>query len=106
LGEVLVPSVQVEGLNHAVDDQGYLRDPAAWSEDVARHFAVLEGIGPLTADHWKVIRYLHDYYVECGVIPVFRKICKGTGLKLKDVYALFPPRPMAVACRLAGLPKP
>ncbi len=53
-----------------------------------------------------LIRYVHAYYVECGVVPIFRKVCKGTGLKLKDVYALFPPRPIAVACRIAGLPKP
>jgi len=40
------------------------------------------------------------------VTPMIRKLCKSTGFKLNEIYALFPSGPAKGACKVAGLPKP
>jgi len=35
-----------------------------------------------------------------------RSLCKQSGLKLQELYGLFPKGPARGACRIAGLPKP
>ena len=66
----------------------------------------MEGIGELTEDHWKVIRYLRNYCLQFGIAPMIRKLCKETGFHLKKVYELFPSGPAKGACKVAGLAKP
>ena len=65
-----------------------------------------EGIGQLTEGHWKVIHYIRNYYLQFGIAPMIRKVCKETGFSLKEIYNLFPSGPAKGACKLAGLPKP
>jgi tRNA 2-thiouridine synthesizing protein E len=89
-----------------VDDDGYLRDFAAWSEDVAAALAADEGIAALTADHWTVIGYLRAFQAEKGTAPMIRVLCRETGMTLQRIYDLFPGGPAKCACRVAGLPKP
>ena len=65
-----------------------------------------EGVAELTESHWKVINYLRNYYLQFGIAPMIRKLCKETGFKLNEIYQLFPSGPAKGACKLAGLPKP
>jgi tRNA 2-thiouridine synthesizing protein E len=96
----------LNGKHFEVDEDGFIQDTNQWSEDVARAFAKLEGIGELTEEHWKVIRFLRGYYLQFGTAPMIRKLCKETGFQLKYIYQLFPTGPAKGACKLAGLPKP
>jgi TusE/DsrC/DsvC family sulfur relay protein len=89
-----------------VDEDGFIQEPDKWNEDVAAALATTEGINDLTQDHWKVMNYLRNYYLEFGVAPMIRKLCKETGYPLKQIYELFPSGPAKGACKLAGLPKP
>jgi tRNA 2-thiouridine synthesizing protein E len=89
-----------------VDEDGFIQEPDRWDENVAAALATTEGIDTLTDDHWKVMNYLRNYYLEFGVAPMIRKLCKETGFKLKEIYELFPSGPAKGACKLAGLPKP
>jgi TusE/DsrC/DsvC family sulfur relay protein len=89
-----------------VDEDGFIQEPDRWDENVAAALATTEGIDALTDDHWKVMNYLRNYYLEFGVAPMIRKLCKETGFKLKEIYELFPSGPAKGACKLAGLPKP
>jgi TusE/DsrC/DsvC family sulfur relay protein len=91
---------------YEVDGDGFLKDPDIWSKTVAETFAQEDGISELTEDHWKVIDVIREHYLENGNAPMVRKICKSTGLKLKEIYELFPLGPARGACRVAGLPKP
>ena len=97
---------EVKGRTYPVDEDGFLQEPEIWNDAVAQDFALTEGIEDLTGDHWKVIRYLRNYYLEFGIAPMVRKVCKETGYKLKEIYDLFPSGPAKGACKLAGLPKP
>jgi tRNA 2-thiouridine synthesizing protein E len=101
-----VPTFEVEGKKYDVDEDGFLQEPALWTEDVAKDFAKSESIDALTEGHWKVINYIRNYYLQFGIAPMVRKVCKETGYKLSDIYQLFPSGPAKGACKLAGLPKP
>ena len=101
-----MPSYQCEGKVYDVDEDGFLQDPDLWNDDVAKDFMSTEGITELTEDHWKVIHYIRDYYLQFGIAPMVRKVCKQTGFSLKEIYNLFPSGPAKGACKLAGLPKP
>ena len=89
-----------------IDEDGFIQEPERWDEEVAAALAVTEGVDDLTDDHWKVVNYLREYYLEFGVAPMIRKLCKSTGFKLKQIYELFPSGPAKGACKVAGLPKP
>ncbi len=101
-----MPNYECEGRVYEVDEDGFLQDPSLWNKDVAKDFKGTEGITELTEDHWKVINYIRDYYLEFGIAPMVRKVCKQTGFTLKQIYTLFPSGPAKGACKLAGLPKP
>ncbi len=85
---------------------GSCRIRTQWDDAMAKALAEQEGIKELTEEHWKVIRFLREYYLKFGVAPMIRKLTKETGMPLKHIYELFPTGPAKGACKLAGLPKP
>ena len=89
-----------------MDGDGFMQQPELWNDEVAAVIAKADDIENLTEDHWKVIRIIRQDYEEKGLAPMVRVICKETGLKLKQIYELFPLGPARGACRVAGLPKP
>ena len=89
-----------------VDEDGFIQDPSAWDEGVATDLAKTEGVDDMGENHWKVVNYLREYYLEYNMAPMIRKLCKTTGFKLKEIYELFPSGPAKGACKVAGLPKP
>jgi tRNA 2-thiouridine synthesizing protein E len=89
-----------------MDGDGFILQPELWNDEVAKAIAQADDINDLTEDHWKVIRIIRQNYEEKGLAPMVRVICKETGLKLKQIYELFPLGPARGACRVAGLPKP
>jgi tRNA 2-thiouridine synthesizing protein E len=101
-----MPTLEIDGRTFEVDEDGFLKDPNVWNEEVARLFAKTEGIENMTDDHWKVVNYLRDYYTQFNIAPMIRKLCKDSGFKLKQIYELFPSGPAKGACKVAGLPKP
>lgn len=101
-----MPIFEVQGKSYEVDEDGFLQNPEIWNEDVAKDFSTTEGVTELTEEHWKVIHYLRNYYLQYGIAPMIRKLCKETGFKLNKIYDLFPSGPAKGACKLAGLPKP
>jgi tRNA 2-thiouridine synthesizing protein E len=104
--EVIMPVIELEGIPIDVDEDGFIQDPALWNESIAHAIATTEEVDELTEDHWKVIHYLREYYLEFGIAPMIRKLCKQTGFQLKYIYELFPSGPAKGACKIAGLPKP
>ena len=101
-----MPDFQVGDDTYEIDEDGFLQEPERWNETVAAALAVTEGVDDLTDEHWKVVNYLREYYLEFQVAPMIRKLCKSTGFKLNKIYELFPSGPAKGACKVAGLPKP
>jgi len=89
-----------------VDEDGFMQEPDQWNEEIAKALSTTEGVDGLTEDHWKIVNYLRNYYLQFGVAPMIRKLCKETGFDLKTIYELFPSGPAKGACKVAGLPKP
>jgi TusE/DsrC/DsvC family sulfur relay protein len=99
-------TVELGGAQVEIDEDGFIQEPDKWNEGVAADLAKTEGVDDLTEEHWKVVKYLREYYIEFGVAPMIRKLCKSTGFKLNKIYELFPSGPAKGACKVAGLPKP
>ncbi|MBI4720932.1 MAG: TusE/DsrC/DsvC family sulfur relay protein [Chitinivibrionia bacterium] len=98
--------VTLGGKQLDIDEDGFIQDPDAWDQAVAKSLAETEGVSDLTEEHWKVVNYLREYYLEFNMAPMIRKLCKQTGFPLKRIYELFPSGPAKGACKVAGLPKP
>jgi tRNA 2-thiouridine synthesizing protein E len=98
--------VELGGKSLEIDEDGFIQDPGQWDEAVAADLAKTEAVDNLTEDHWKVVNFLREYYLEFNMAPMIRKLCKKTGFKLKEIYDLFPSGPAKGACKVAGLPKP
>ncbi len=101
-----MPTLDIEGKTFEVDGDGFLTDPSVWNEEVAGLIARYDGIGEMTDKHWAVVKFIRQTWEEKGMAPMIRSICQTTGVKLKDIYTLFPLGPARGACRVAGLPKP
>jgi len=105
-------SYEVNGTTIEADDNGYLTDTNAWNEEVAAAIAAAEGIDELTKEHWDLVNYLRDAYMnENGHQPNNREINKAMSkawdrkVGSKDVFALFPTGPSKQAGKIAGLPE-
>ena len=101
-----MPDFQVGDLTLEIDEDGFIQEPEKWTQEVAIALANTEGVEEMTEEHWKLVNYLREYYLEYGIAPMIRKLCKATGCKLNKVYELFPSGPAKGACKVAGLPKP
>ncbi|AKH21318.1 TusE/DsrC/DsvC family sulfur relay protein [Sedimenticola thiotaurini] len=86
------------------DENGYLCDSAYWDNRVAEQLALQEGIGFLSAAHWRVIRFVRDRYLRLGAIPPMRRICRSSELSRSEVKRLF--GGCLQVWRIAGLPNP
>ncbi len=106
--KVTVPgSFEVAGTKIELDEDGFLQNPEVWNDEVARWMALsLLGIRDLTEDHWRLIRYLRQYWETFGVCPPIKMVTKTTGISLERLYELFVDGPAHGACKVAGAPKP
>jgi TusE/DsrC/DsvC family sulfur relay protein len=102
--------IDVNGKPVMTDAEGYIIDIDKWSEEFAIALADKEGLA-LTDEHWQVIHYIRDYYLEHHVqaqvramIKHFTKLWgkeKGSNRYLHDIF----PRggPQKQGNRLAGI---
>ncbi len=88
-----------------LDKEGFLQQPDIWNESVAQLLAQDEVSDGLTEEHWKLIDYLRQYYLEFGTVPPVRMIRRDTGFNLEHTYRLFPSGLTKGACRIAGIPR-
>jgi tRNA 2-thiouridine synthesizing protein E len=102
-----MPYIERKEKKIEVNEEGFLVNPEEWNREVAELLALKEeGIEILTDDHWAIINYIREYYLENNLAPMVRKVCKATGFQLRYIYELFPSGPAKGACKVAGLPKP
>jgi tRNA 2-thiouridine synthesizing protein E len=103
---------EVNGRTLETTDTGFLVNQDDWDKDVAQAIATAEGL-TLTQDHWDVIEYLRDAYINHnGEQPNNRAILKamqdkwaGRKVDNKTLFDLFPGNPSKQAGMIAGLPE-
>jgi len=98
--------VEYAGKQIEIDEDGFIQDPSLWNEAIAVEIAKTEEVPEMTEEHWKMVNYIRNYYLEFEIAPMVRKIVKELGFKQKKIYELFPSGPAKGACKIAGLPKP
>ncbi|MDI6815445.1 MAG: TusE/DsrC/DsvC family sulfur relay protein [Dehalococcoidales bacterium] len=101
-----MPKALLGGMEIEIDEDGYIQELDKWTKEVAEDLAKTEGAYPMSDEHWKVVNYLRNYFLEFEICPPIRMLCKSTGFDLKYIYRLFPSGPAKGACKIAGAPKP
>ena len=99
-----MPSVNVISTPDLFDEDGLIRNFAAWSEPLGEALAKDAGIGELSEAHWKIIRAMREHYAQLGFAPAINRICRDAGIERQQVNELF--GYCLVAWRVAGLPNP
>lgn len=107
-----MPTIDFQGKQLEVDEDGYLVNLEDWSKELGEHLAKGDDC-ELTNAHWEVINFLRDYYSKYQIAPMIKILVKEIGKVMgpekgntKYLYELFPDGPAKQACRYAGLPKP
>jgi tRNA 2-thiouridine synthesizing protein E len=102
--------LDVDGRGVETDGEGYLVNPADWSEAFVRAQAESEGL-TLTDAHWELIRFLRERFARNGTQPTVRDMIKHfrlawgpEGGSSAALHRLFPRGgPQKQGNRLAGL---
>ncbi len=100
------------GLEIETDAEGYLKNPADWSVELASQLAENEGI-TMNEAHWQVVHFVREFYLEFNTSPAIRMLVKAMAKKFGEekgnsryLFRLFPDGPAKQATKIAGLPKP
>lgn len=100
------------GTEIATDSEGYLKNPADWTPQLAEHIAELENIS-MTDAHREVVSFVREFYTEFNTSPAIRMLVKAMAKKYGEekgnsryLFRLFPDGPAKQATKIAGLPKP
>ncbi len=96
----------LQGFPLNLNSGGGLEEGSYWDGGIAEGLARMNGIGPLTPDHWKVINFVRQYYLEQGTAPATYKIHRATGFRLQRLFELFPGAIAWNTHFIAGLPHP
>ncbi|WP_298358980.1 TusE/DsrC/DsvC family sulfur relay protein [Rhodoblastus sp.] len=91
------------------DVEGYLIDPAAWTEEWATDKARQLGV-ELTDEHWDAIKFMRAFQEEHQVSPdarfVMRHLTENRGAGRNRLFELFPYGYPGQACKIAGMKRP
>jgi tRNA 2-thiouridine synthesizing protein E len=99
-----MPTISLQNRDYKVDSGGYLMNPYDWDENFATAMAEKLGItGGLTTEHWKIINYIRNSFVQSNNCPILFKICRDNDIDLKKFKAMFPTGNQRGACVLAGV---
>ncbi len=91
------------------DQEGYVVDPADWSEAWALEQARAQGL-ELTEDHWEALQFMRGFLEQHRVAPnsrfVIRHLTQTRGAPRNRLFELFPYGYVGQACKLAGMRRP
>lgn len=97
--------VNYAGVDVDVNEEGFLNDLSQWTPGVAEEIAKADGIDALNEQHWAVIKYLQEEEKK-GTRLSIRNIKKSGVVTVKEFYQLFPGKPLKLAAKVSGIPKP
>ena len=103
---------EVNGKQIATTENGFLESLDDWDKAVAEAIAAAEGL-TLAQDHWDVIEYLRDAYVNHNseqpnnraILKAMQEKWPGRKVDNKTLFDLFPGNPSKQAGKIAGLPE-
>ena len=105
-------SLQFNDNQVPLDKNGYLQNVQDWQPEMVPLLAESENI-ELTENHWEVIWFVRNFYLEFNTSPAIRALVNAMKQKLGEdkgnsryLHRLFPKGAAKQATKLAGLPKP
>lgn len=101
-----MPVNTIEQYSFDVNDEGFFTNPQQWNEDLAKILGQLIGIDEMTEAHLKPLRFMREDAAKSGVTPTLRRVQNAGGFDVKELFKLFPGKPIKKMAYLAGLPKP
>ena len=90
----------------SIDAEGFLTDPAQWTEELAVRIAAENGVPKLTDRHWQVVRFMRERYLTTRSAPTIRALGKESGVTVSELYGLFPKGPAKLVAKIGRIPKP
>ena len=87
------------------DGDGYLVDMGAWTPEIGREMAQVDGV-QLDDAQWEQIMRAREYYDMHAVVPPIRKFAKFIGEDQKAMFKMWMTGPMKPITKYGGLPKP
>ena len=95
------------------DEEGYLVNPDDWTPELATELAREEAL-ILTDEHWTVLTFVREYYVEHGITPDIRHVAKHLAELVNcdkkagkaRLFELFPYGYVRQTCKIAGMKRP
>jgi tRNA 2-thiouridine synthesizing protein E len=111
--EVPQVAIEIDGQTVEIDAEGYLIHPEDWNEQVADQLAREEEV-ELTELHWKVFKFMREFYADRRVIADVRFVIKYLADELgedkkdarKRLFEMFPYGYVKQACKIAGMKRP
>ena len=100
-----MPTNTLKGHTFEVNDEGVLTNRDQWSEELAAELAALVDV-ELDDAHWAPLRFMRQDSARTGVTPTLRRLQTVGGFDVKELYRLYPGKPVKMMAWLAGLPKP
>jgi dissimilatory sulfite reductase related protein len=101
-----MPTTMLAGATVEVDGEGFLQQPAQWTQEIGEAIAAANGLPSLTDRHWLVLHFMRDTFLATGTAPSIRSLGKESGVPVKELYELFPKGPAKLAAKVCGIPKP
>ena len=92
-----MPTNTLSEHSFTVDDEGFFTNPDEWNPEI--------GI-ELDDEHLAPLEFMRKDRAETGVTPTLRRIHAAGGFDIKELYRLYPGKPVKKMAWLAGLPKP
>lgn len=94
----------VAGKPVQMNEEGFMINLSEWTKEIGEAIAAEHNIS-LTPMHWQVVEYLQSEFRK-EVALTIRRIGKSGVVDIKQFYQLFPPAPLKIAAKIAGIPKP
>jgi tRNA 2-thiouridine synthesizing protein E len=89
---------------YEIDSGGFLVSFSRWDRDFAEGMAPEVGIPlGLTREHWDVINFIRETFINTGRCPLVYETCRMNGLRRRELKKLFPTGYLRGACKLAGI---
>jgi tRNA 2-thiouridine synthesizing protein E len=101
-----MPTTILEGTTVDVSDEGFFTRPEAWTEGMAPEIAAREGIDQLTEQHWQIIKFMRERYLNKERPPTIRLLSKHFDISIWQLYRMFPKSPIKLAAKIGGVPEP
>jgi tRNA 2-thiouridine synthesizing protein E len=96
----------IAGRRILFDGEGFLWNMEDWTEEVAKTLAAETGLHEMTETHWRIIRFMRDYFANQGRAPLNAHLKSGLGMSLMELERIFPGGIRRGARKIAGLPNP